>query len=152
MLLLGVLLSCLLSSIVACILLFHIVWIFIVVSCGLCVSIPAGITVSVAGSLIFMSMLLVVSISLIFMLWYVCFMSCIIAKQMLSSMVNSVSILSSFSSSSSIINPHHSVKLSCFPQGRIFRAQRKFSLFVSSPTELIEKRQRKIALRAENSA
>ena len=28
----------------------------------------------------------------------------------------------------------------CFPPGRIFRAQRNFSLFVSSQVELIEKR------------
>ena len=40
----------------------------------------------------------------------------------------------------------------CFPLGGIFRAQRIFSLFVISQAELIEKRQRKIALRAENSA
>ena len=40
----------------------------------------------------------------------------------------------------------------CFPLGGNFRAQRNFSLFVSSQAELIEKRQRKIALRAENSA
>ena len=40
----------------------------------------------------------------------------------------------------------------CFPLGGIFRAQRIFSLFVSSQTELIGKRQRKIALRAENYA
>ena len=48
----------------------------------------------------------------------------------------------------------HNMTLSkgCFPLGGIFRAQRNFSLFVSSQAELIEKRQRKIALRAENSA
>ena len=40
----------------------------------------------------------------------------------------------------------------CFPLGGIFRAQRNFSLFVSSQAELIGKRQRKIALRAENFA
>ena len=40
----------------------------------------------------------------------------------------------------------------CFPLGGIFRAQRNFCLFASSQAELIEKRQRKIALRAENSA
>ena len=40
----------------------------------------------------------------------------------------------------------------CFPLGGIFRAQRNFSLFVSSQAELIEKRQIKIALRAKNSA
>ena len=40
----------------------------------------------------------------------------------------------------------------CFPPGGIFRAQRNFSLFVSSQAGLIEKRQRKIALCAENSA
>ena len=41
----------------------------------------------------------------------------------------------------------------CFPLGGIFRAQRNFSLFVSSQAELIEKRQlKKIVLRAENSA
>ena len=40
----------------------------------------------------------------------------------------------------------------CFPLGGIFRAQRNFSSFVSSQAELIGKRQRKIALCAENSA
>ena len=40
----------------------------------------------------------------------------------------------------------------CFPSDEIFRALSNFSLFVSSQAELIEKRQRNIALRAENSA
>ena len=40
----------------------------------------------------------------------------------------------------------------CFPHGRIFRAQRNFSSFVSFQAELIERKQRKIALHAENSA
>ena len=61
-------------------------------------------------------------------------------------MIKLAKIISSHAMTSSVIYQ------GCFPLGGIFRAQRNFSLFVSSQAELIEKRQRKIALRAENSA
>ena len=39
----------------------------------------------------------------------------------------------------------------CFLLGGIFRAKRNFLVFVSSQAGQIEKRQRKLALRAENT-